>query len=78
MMQMGLKIASGCDYSRQLLRQGRELEYFGARVTADDAEAVLMRWKLEGGGAEISWLGILHTLIHLVTCATTCVPATRS
>ncbi len=52
-MQMALEIASGCNYFGQLLREGREPEYFGNSVTADDEDQVLLRWKLEDGSTRV-------------------------
>jgi hypothetical protein len=53
MMQTALEIGSGCQYFMQLVRQGREPEYFGGTVTADDADEVLLRWQLEDGQVRV-------------------------
>ena len=53
MMQMALEISSGCQFYMNLVREGREPEYFGETVTAADAEKVLLRWNLEEGGTRV-------------------------
>jgi len=40
-------------FYRQLLVEDREPDYFGATVKPGDADAVLMRWKLEGGSTRV-------------------------
>jgi hypothetical protein len=48
-VQLGMEVASGAKYYMQLVREGHEPEYFGDTVTADDADEVLLQWKLDDG-----------------------------
>ncbi|MCP4250722.1 MAG: hypothetical protein GY778_27090 [bacterium] len=48
-MQLGLEVAGGAMYYMKLVRDGRDPEYFGETVTADDADQVLLRWSLDDG-----------------------------
>jgi hypothetical protein len=59
MMQTALEVASGCAYYMKLVRQGSEPEYFGKTVTADDADEVLLRWRLDDGNMRVIY-GDLH------------------
>ncbi len=56
---MALEITTGCMYYMQLVRDDRQPEYFGATVTADDAEEVLVRWRLDDGQTRVIY-GDLH------------------
>jgi hypothetical protein len=53
MVQLGMEIAGGSMYYMKLLRDGHEPEYFGDTVTADDADQVLFRWKLDDGSTRL-------------------------
>ena len=48
-VQLGLEVVGGSMYYMKLVRQGREPEYFGQTVTADDADQALLRWSLDDG-----------------------------
>lgn len=52
-MQLAAEIGSGCKYYMQLVRDGHEPEYFGDSVTAEDADQVLLRWKLDDGQVRV-------------------------
>ncbi|MFQ5807328.1 MAG: hypothetical protein ACE5I3_12845 [Phycisphaerae bacterium] len=49
LMQKAMTIGGGCMFYQELVRAGREPEYFGDSVTRDDADQVLLRWKLDDG-----------------------------
>ena len=53
LMQDAVVIGGACMYYKQLVQQGRQPEYFGETVTPEDADAVLMRWKLENGSMRV-------------------------
>lgn len=53
MAQLALDLASGCQYYMQLVQKGCEPEYFGETVTADDADEVLLRWRLDDGSFRV-------------------------
>lgn len=48
-MRLGIEIGGGTMYYMQLVRDGREPEYFGDEVTPADAGKVLLRWQLDDG-----------------------------
>lgn len=45
--QKVMQVGSACDFYHRLVRDGMEPEYFGHQVTADDTDAVLMKWRLD-------------------------------
>ncbi len=45
--QKFIEVGSAFEFHQGLVRDGREPEYFGSEVTAEDADAVLMRWRLD-------------------------------
>ncbi len=53
MVQFGLEVGAGTMYFMQLVRDGREPEFFGGTVTHADADKVLVRWKLESGQVRV-------------------------
>ncbi len=57
--QAALEIGAGCAYYMQLVREGRQPEYFGDEVTPADADKVLLRWQLDGGQVRVVY-GDLH------------------
>jgi len=48
-----LVIHAGCEFYRKLEREGRQPEYFGVDVKPGDANAILVRWKLDDGRSRI-------------------------
>ena len=44
-----MKLAAGCQFYQQLVRDSARPEYFGADVTPGDAKAMLVRWQLKDG-----------------------------
>jgi outer membrane lipoprotein-sorting protein len=48
-----LVIHAGCEFYRKLERESREPEYFGIDVKPGDADAVLLRWRLDNGRSRI-------------------------
>ena len=52
-MQKLMTIANVCRFYTNLVKNGREPEYFGAQVRPGDAESVLLRWRLEDGGTRL-------------------------
>lgn len=53
MMQLGVEINAGGMYYMKLVKEGHEPEYFGDSVTAEDADKVLLRWKLDDGQTRV-------------------------
>ncbi len=45
--QKVVAVGAAVEFHQRLIQEGREPEYFGREVTADDADAVLMRWRLD-------------------------------
>jgi hypothetical protein len=52
-MQLGLEVSAGGIFYMELVKEGREPEYFGETVTADDADQVLLRWTLDDGQVRV-------------------------
>ena len=52
-IELGMEISGGAMYYMKLVRDGHEPEYFGDTVTADDADQVLLRWKLDDGQTRV-------------------------
>ncbi len=52
-LQKIVTIENACRFYSDLVKDGREPEYFGARVRASDAESVLLRWRLDDGGTRV-------------------------
>lgn len=59
MTQFGLEVGSGAMFYMKLVRDGYEPEYFGADVTAADADKVLVRWRQDDGQTRVIY-GDLH------------------
>jgi outer membrane lipoprotein-sorting protein len=55
-----MTLAAGCQYFAQLVRDGRQPEYFGSDVEPGDAKAVLLRWRLPNGQTRLVY-GDLRT-----------------
>ncbi|UCG31672.1 MAG: hypothetical protein JSU68_08385 [Phycisphaerales bacterium] len=49
MIQRLMPLYAGAKFYQELLRDGAEPEYFGATVTPGDADAVLVRWRVDSG-----------------------------
>ena len=58
-MQRLMPLYAGSLYYQKLLREGAEAEYFGPSVKPGDAEAVLVRWRLDTGEQRVIY-GDLH------------------
>jgi len=58
-MQRLMPLYAGSLYYQKLLREGAEAEYFGPSVKPGDAEAVLVRWRLDSGEQRVIY-GDLH------------------
>jgi hypothetical protein len=41
-----ISVKATCLFYDELLRQGKDVAYYGDAVTAEDANAVLMRWRI--------------------------------
>lgn len=48
-----MTLAAGCQFFVQLVRDGRQPEYFGTDTKPGDARAVLLRWKLADGQTRV-------------------------
>lgn len=48
-----MTLSAGCQFFAELVRDGRQPEYFGPDVEPGDARAVLLRWKLPGGQTRV-------------------------
>lgn len=48
-----LKLSMACGFVQKLAADGREPEYFGESVTADDSDKVLLRWELDDGEVRV-------------------------
>ena len=59
MMQRMMPLYAGTLFYRQLLEDGADPEYFGPQVKPGDADAVLVRWRLETGETRVIY-GDLH------------------
>jgi hypothetical protein len=53
LMQRMMPLYAGTLFYQKLLRDDHEPEYFGSSVTPGDADAVLLRWRLESGGIRV-------------------------
>jgi len=45
-MQKVVKVQGACMFYAELVREGKDPAYYGDRVTAEDTDAVLMRWRI--------------------------------
>lgn len=59
LVQNTMTLSMGVAYAQQLVRDGRNPEYFGSVVAPGDAAETLMRWTLPDGGQRIVY-GDLH------------------
>lgn len=53
LMQKVLDVSMGCAFVQKLARDGKEPEYFGADVTAEDAKEILLRWRQDDGAVRV-------------------------
>jgi len=60
LMQDALSASMACCFHEQLSREDRQPEYFGETVTPDDADQVLLRWRLDDGRIRVIY-GDLRT-----------------
>lgn len=47
LMRRTVVLFNACRFYAQLVEQGREPEYFGTEVWAEDTDCVLIRWRLD-------------------------------
>ena len=59
LIELSAEITAGVIYYMKLIREGREPQYFGDDVTADEGDKVLMRWNLDDGRVRVIY-GDLH------------------
>ncbi|MCP3960454.1 MAG: hypothetical protein GY719_21630 [bacterium] len=52
-LQKIVTVGNACRFYSDLVKGGREPEYFGAGVRAGDAESVLLEWRLDDGGTRV-------------------------
>jgi hypothetical protein len=62
--QKTMEVGSAIEFYQRLVLEAREPEYFGREVKAHDADAVLMKWRLDDRHARVIYGDLTIETVH--------------